>query len=196
MSMGHYGKLLHHFHSSDLCSPAGLIAFTITANLNEAAGWANEAAYITIQQGTDIPTFFQNRIEFFSYVYVLGKKSSTHTQRISVKKWIGRYFTPTLKFNLLKYSINTNMLGLKTKKVCIQWSVWPSICLQGLDPSNRFLQWALPLALPLNKNVPPTRSKLCTFSTVVQRRWQGCHLYHTASFSHLMSSNPFFQEIL
>lgn len=87
MSVGlrHYGKLLHHFHSSDLCSPAGFIAFTITADLNEAAGWANEAAYITIQQGTDIPTFLHNKIEFFSYVYILGKKSFTHTQDIFLK---------------------------------------------------------------------------------------------------------------
>lgn len=61
MERRHYDKLLQHFHSSDLCSPANLIAFTITANLNEAAGRANEAAYITIQQGIDIPNILSKQ---------------------------------------------------------------------------------------------------------------------------------------
>lgn len=83
MSMGLrlYGKLLHHFHSSDLCRPGGLIAFTITANLNEAAGWANEAAYITIQQGTDIPRFFQNKTKF-----IFLARSLLHTLKIFLLK--------------------------------------------------------------------------------------------------------------
>lgn len=137
------------------------------------------------------PDSFKTKIEFFSYIYILGKKSFTHTQDTSLKKWIRKYFTP-----MLKYSIYSNMLGLKKRKVRIQWSVCHSICLHGLDPSNRFLQWALPLALPLNKNSTPPRSKLCIFSTVVWVRWQCCHLYHMASFSHLLSFNQFFQEIL
>lgn len=141
------------------------------------------------------PDSFKTKIEFLSYIYILGKKSFTHTQDISLKKWIRKYFTPVLKFDFLKYSIYSNMLGLK-KKVCIQWSVCHSICLHGLDPSNRFLQRALPLALPLNRSSTPPRSKLCIFSTVVRGRCQCCHLYHMASFSHLLSFNQFFQEIL
>lgn len=148
MWLRHYGKLLHHFHSSDLCSPAGLIAFTITANLNEAAGWANEAAYITIQQGTDIPRFFQSKTEFFSYIYILGKKSWTHTQDISLEKWTGRYFTLMLKFDLLKYHIYSNMPGLKKKKkvfsdscACMDW-------IPVTDFSNEHSH----LAFYLNKN--------------------------------------------
>lgn len=61
MELRHYDKLLQYFHSSDLCSPANLIAFTITANLNEAAGLANEAAHITIQQGIDIPNILSKQ---------------------------------------------------------------------------------------------------------------------------------------
>lgn len=113
MELRHYDKLLQHFHSSDLCSPASLIAFTITENLNEAAGQANEQHTLQFNKEQIYPIFFQNKIEFFSCVYILGKKSFTHTHDISLKNWIGRYFTP-----MLKYSINTNMLG--TKKVCFQ----------------------------------------------------------------------------
>lgn len=85
------------------------------------------------------------------------------------------------------------MLGSKKKKYLFSdLCVIQFACMDWI-PVSRFLQLALLLALPLNKNGPPW-SALSNFSTVVWKSRQCCWLYRMLSLSCPPSANQFFQS--